>query len=148
MSGTTLYRNHHSDVGRLVGRIEALLASPAVAEDAAPLAVAVRDLFGIFSVHLSVEDSALYPRLLAHPDRRLRETAARFQAEMGGLKLRFDGYRTRWPGPIAVAKDPRAFVDETRAIVAVLKQRIAREDRELYDLFDRAEAAAAGRPAA
>lgn len=135
---TTLYRDHHATVGQLVGRIESLLATRSATPDVAALTTAVRDLFGIFTVHLSLEDSALYPRLLAHPTPALRATAARFQAEMGNLRARFDLYRTRWPGPLAVAKDPDAFVRETREVVTALKQRIAREDHELYDLIDRA----------
>lgn len=95
---TTLYRDHHANVGQLVGRIEAQLASRSVETDPAALIATVRELFGIFAVHLSLEDSALYPRLLAHPDATLRGTAARFQAEMGDLRARFDQYRTRWPG--------------------------------------------------
>lgn len=147
MSTTALYRSHHDGVGRLVQRIETLLAAPTVARDAAPLAAVVRELFGTFAVHLSVEDSALYPRLLSHADPTLKQTAARFQAEMGGLKAEFDAYKSRWPGPIAVARDPAAFVAETRQVVQALKRRIAREDRELYDLIDRLEAGGS-RPAA
>ncbi|KAA0587188.1 hypothetical protein J2848_006829 [Azospirillum lipoferum] len=95
---TALYRDHHANVGQLVGRIEALLASRSVETDPAALIATVRELFGIFAVHLSLEDSALYPRLLAHPDAALRGTAARFQAEMGNLRARFDQYRTRVSG--------------------------------------------------
>ena len=47
------------------------------------------------------------------------------------------------PGPVAVAKDPAAFVRGTREVVAALKHRIGREDRELYDLTDRAGLASA-----
>lgn len=47
------------------------------------------------------------------------------------------------PGPVAVAKDPAAFIRETREVVAALKHRIGREDRELYDLIDRAGLASA-----
>lgn len=140
---TALYRDHHTNVGQLVGRIEALLASRTVEAEPAALIAAVRELFGTFAVHLSLEDSALYPRLLAHPDAALRSTAARFQTEMGDLRGRFDQYRTRWPGPVAVAKDPAAFIRETREVVAALKHRIGREDRELYDLIDRAGLASA-----
>jgi len=64
---TALYRDHHAGVGQLVGRIEALLASRTVEADPAALIATVRELFGTFAVHLSLEDSALYPRLLAHP---------------------------------------------------------------------------------
>ncbi|MBK1839181.1 hemerythrin domain-containing protein [Azospirillum sp. YIM B02556] len=140
---TALYRDHHANVGQLAGRIEALLASRSVESDPAALIATVRELFGIFAVHLSLEDSALYPRLLTHPDAGVRATAARFQTEMGNLRARFDLYRTRWPGPVAVAKDPAAFVRETRDVVAALKHRIGREDRELYDLIDRAGMASA-----
>ncbi|MCW2248604.1 hypothetical protein M2352_004264 [Azospirillum fermentarium] len=134
---TTLYRDHHASVGKLVDRIETLLAAPSTAADPGPLAATVRDLFGIFTIHLALEDDALYPRLLAHPDPALRSTAARFQTEMGSLRTRFDQYRTRWPGPVAAAKDPAAFIHDTRQIVTALKQRIAREDRGLYDVIDR-----------
>jgi hypothetical protein len=48
----------------------------------------------------------------------------------------------KW-GPAQVAKDPAAFVRETREVVAALKHRIGREDRELYDLIDRAGLASA-----
>lgn len=135
---TTLYRHHHATVGQLVGRIDSLLAAPSPAANAAALATAVRDLFGVFTVHLSLEDSALYPRLLAHPTPALRATAARFQTEMGSLRARFDRYRASWPGPLAVSKDPETFVRETREVVTALKHRIAREDLELYDVIDRA----------
>ncbi|PWC36555.1 hypothetical protein TSO352_11810 [Azospirillum sp. TSO35-2] len=143
MISTTLYRDHHATVSRLVGRIESLLTSPTVASDTTALTATVRDLFGIFAVHLSLEDSALYPRLMSHPDAGLQRTAARFQTEMGDLRARFDRYRTRWPGPLAVAKDPDTFVRETREVVTALKQRIAREDHELYDVIDRVALAGA-----
>ncbi|MBP2301153.1 hemerythrin domain-containing protein [Azospirillum picis] len=133
---TAIYREHHANVSKLVDRIEVLLTAPATASDPGPLTTAVRDLFGIFAVHLSLEDKALYPRLMTHPDPALRGTAARFQAEMGNLRARFDQYRTRWPGPLAVARDPAAFVSETREVVTALKQRIAREDHGLYDIID------------
>ncbi len=135
---TTLYRHHHATVGQLVGRIDSLLAAPSPAANAAALATAVRDLFRLFTRQPVPEDSPPHPPPVAHPTPALRATAARFQAEMGSLRARFDRYRASWPGPLAVSKDPDTFVRETREVVTALKHRIAREDLELYDVIDRA----------
>lgn len=136
-SKTATFRQHHSDVRALVERIEGLLHLDAIRTDAAPVATVVRELFGKFGVHLSIEDATLYPRMIAHADQRLRQAAERFQREMGGLKARFDEYRSRWPGPLAIAKDPAGFMAETGQILDALKRRIASEDTGLYDIYDR-----------
>ncbi|MGE5545859.1 MAG: hemerythrin domain-containing protein [Solirubrobacterales bacterium] len=136
-SKTASFRQHHSEVRGLVGRIEGLLSPDAIKADAGPIATVVRELFGKFGVHLSIEDATLYPRMMAHADLRVRQAAERFQREMGGLKERFDTYRRRWPGPLAISQDPAGFVAETRDILAALKRRIGSEDAELYDLYDK-----------
>ena len=136
MGKTEAFRQHHREVGGLVARIRRELDAGRIASDAAPVATVLRELFGKFGVHLSIEDATLYPRLLKHADGRVRGTAERFQREMGDLKLRFDDYRRRWPGPIAIIGDVAGFVAETVAMLELLERRIAREDMELYDLYD------------
>lgn len=136
-SKTASFRQHHTDVRALVVRIESLLHLDAIRTDAGPIAVVVRELFGKFGVHLSIEDATLYPRMMAHSDQKIRQAAERFQREMGGLKARFDDYRNRWPGPLAISKDPAGFVAETGEILTALKRRIGSEDTDLYDLYDR-----------
>lgn len=130
------YREHHDQIRALVARIEARMDVAGIAADAAPVAAVVRELFGKFGMHLAIEDAALYPKLLGSDDPGLRGTARRFQGEMGGLKADFDAYRRRWRGPTAIARDPHAFVADTRAVLRALKLRIAREDAELYALYD------------
>lgn len=136
-SKTATFRHHHTEVRALVARIEGLLDTRAITADAGPIATVVRELFGKFGIHLSIEDATLYPRMMSHTDQRIRQTAERFQREMGGLKTRFDQYRNQWPGPHAISRDPALFVAETRDVLAALKRRIGCEDTELYDLFDR-----------
>ena len=137
-SKTENFRHHHTEVRALSARIHHLLDADTVTTDPGPIASVVRELFGKFGVHLAIEDSTLYPRMLAHDDPRLQQAAQRFQREMGGLKTKFDAYRQRWPGSIAISRNPKAFIAETREILTALDTRIAREDRELYDLYDRA----------
>ncbi len=133
---TSHYRDHHDQLRTLVRRIEAKLDVGTIAADAAPVAAVVRELFGKFGMHLALEDTALYPKLLGSAAPELRRAARRFQEEMGGLKADFDGYRRQWRGPTAIAADPKRFVAETRAVLDALKTRIAREDAELYAMYD------------
>lgn len=136
MRKTESYREHHHELRAIAARMETMLDPTAIHNDPPAIANVVRELFGKFSVHLAIEDNSLYPRTKAHADARLRETATRFEAEMGGLRLRFDAYRKAWPGPLAIARDPTAFVTETREVLDALKARVGREETQLYDLID------------
>lgn len=138
MRKTDGFRKHHDDLRAVVGRLEPLLDPSGIARDPAGVSKVVLDLFGKFSIHLAIEDSTLYPKCAAHTDAALRRTAAEFQAEMGGLKQQFDAYKKAWAGPLAIGRDPAAFVAETRKILNLLKARVAREETSLYDLFDKA----------
>lgn len=138
MRKTETYRQHHQELRAIAARIEVLLDASAIAADPNAVAGVVRELFGKFSVHLAIEDNSLYPRTKAHADARLREVAHRFEAEMGDLSQRFDAYRKSWPGPLAIARDPALFASETRAVLVALKERVGREETQLYDLIDAA----------
>lgn len=138
MRKTESFRKHHDDLRAIVLRLEPLLDAAAIARDPAAVSKVVLDLFGKFSIHLAIEDSTLYPKCAAHADAALRRTAAEFQAEMGGLKQRFDAYKKDWAGPLAIGRDPAGFVTATRDILGLLKARVAREESSLYDLFDKA----------
>jgi hypothetical protein len=138
MQKTQSYRKHHDDLRTIVARLESLLDPAAITADTTPVVQAVRELFGKFSVHLAIEDNTLYPSCLAHADMRVRDTARRFQAEMGDLAAWFDSYKRTWPGPMAIGKDPQSFVAESREMLSRLKARVAREESEFYDLIDKA----------
>ena len=138
----TKFYEHHGEVRTLAARIESQLDAGRIAAAPADIAGDVVKLFGKFSVHLTIEDQALYPRLAQNPNAEVRRMANAFQSEMGGLKGRFDAYRTAWPGPVAIAKDPARFIQETRTVLALLKTRIDREDKQLYPLAELSNAAA------
>jgi hypothetical protein len=138
MSKTDTYRKHHDDLRAIVARLETHLDAAAIADNPANVATVVRELFGKFSVHLAIEDNTLYPSCLSHPDMRVRDTARRFQAEMGDLGQGFDSYKKAWPGPLAIARDPVGFVAASRDMLTRLKARVAREEAEFYTLIDQA----------
>lgn len=138
MRKTETYRQHHQELRAIATRIDALLDVDSIATDPNGIAAVVRELFGKFSVHLAIEDNSLYPRAKALTDTRLHEVASRFETEMGGLRDSFDAYRKSWPGPLAIARDPAGFAAETRAVLTALRERVGREESQLYDLIDAA----------
>jgi hypothetical protein len=103
-------------------------------------AVAVRKLMARFSgqlgVHATMENDALYPRLLAHDDDAVRARARAFLDEFGGIYAEYGVYAQRWLSADAIAARPADFVKETRDMFRLLARRMVRENIELYPLVD------------
>jgi hemerythrin-like domain-containing protein len=131
------FKQDHSYISEVIRRVEGALAGAGTEKGLEALIAAVRDLFGRLTVHLALEDQVLYPKLKSSSEPTVRDMAKRFEQQMGGIKSSFDEYGKRWPGKLAVGKDPTAFVAETRQTITALKERIRREDSELYPAAER-----------
>jgi hemerythrin-like domain-containing protein len=77
--------------------------------------------------HLSGEDAALYPKLAASSNCGLAGAADSFQSELATLKADWMAYLEEWCGD-AIASDWTNFAQETLAMMARLRARIAREN--------------------
>jgi hypothetical protein len=86
------------------------------------------------AVHLAHEDRHVYPELKAHANPRIAKLAGLYEREMGDLDQRFRGYLAGWAPDRIVAEWP-TYVRETRVILSLLAQRVAREEQELYPLL-------------
>jgi hypothetical protein len=135
MAYTDNFRRQHQDLLALAGEIAGKLkAQPA---DARGLRNLLSALAGKLTVHLAMEDKALYPRLVQENVDNSRALADAFQQEMGGLAGTFADYNQKWQLD-AIAADPAGFASETHKVFAAVGRRIARENSELYPLADRA----------
>ena len=94
----------------------------------------------VLMVHLAKEDKLLYPKLLAFPE--TRALARRFAEEMGGLAEAYLAYYAAWPIE-RVEADWAGFGAATRGVMKALRQRILREERDLYPRIAQATSAAA-----
>lgn len=83
----------------------------------------------VLMVHLAKEDKVLYPRLLALPE--TRTVALRFAQEMGNVAELYQDYAATWPIE-RVEADWAGFGVATRKMMAALRRRILREERDLY----------------
>lgn len=136
MRKTENYREHHRDIRLIISDIKHSLSSDNIDNDPENIALHTRKLFGKFGTHLAIEDKAFYPKAINHPNTKLSKLARQFQDEMGGLGEAFHTYKQKWPGPIAISKNPNGFVKETQEIIFLLEKRLEREEGELYELYD------------
>ena len=128
---TRIYRDQHN---RLRSHVTKMVGASSDSEHKTLLA----QLAGSLKMHLKGEDDSLYPHLLAHQDPAVRDKAAQLQRSMGDLAASFDAFYAHWIKPGAIAADVPAYVTELKAVIDALATRMDLEDRELYDLADRA----------
>lgn len=133
MVRTARFRRQHDEIMTIVQNISSLLTDD-LKEDARKVPPLLSTLAGKLTVHLAMEDNALYPSLLK--DDKLRPLAERFMAEMGGISATFKEYVRKWPDAGAIEGQTADFIQETQRVFAILKERIIREDQELYPLVD------------
>ena len=138
MSATQNFRRQHEELSELAADIERQRTPEALRADAAGVRKRLARFAGKLHVHPSMENDALYPRLVGHEDERLRALARSFQDELGGIYGSFFTYVQRWPSAEAVQAEPVEFIRQTREVFKLLARRMVRENEELYPAVDRA----------
>jgi hypothetical protein len=137
MGHTDTFRRQHQEILGVVKELQPSLAVEALRRDAAPVASGLQRLATMLKAHLALEDSTLYPKLMAHADPAIAGTARRYQQEMGDLQTAFSNYVERWSTASSIQQEPEQFVSHTQQVVAALLARVEREDGELYPMADR-----------
>ncbi len=116
--------------------IEKLLSPRILQEEAVDVRSMLAMLIGKLNVHLAMEDEVLYPRLLNHKEESIRDKALKLQEEVGHIKQSFQSFGVRWPGYDPIKSAPGEFRNDVRNLLTQLRQRIAREDSELFPLVE------------
>jgi iron-sulfur cluster repair protein YtfE (RIC family) len=131
---TSKFREQHAEILVIAKKVDAAMAK--LPDAAAQVRTELTALAAKVNVHLAMEDEALYPRLLAHTDPKVRNLAKKFTDEMSGIKAAFHKYIATWTEQ-AIRGDAKSFVAASKSLFAALAQRIQRENTELYPLLDK-----------
>ncbi|HKU38461.1 MAG TPA: hemerythrin domain-containing protein [Polyangiales bacterium] len=131
-----VFRDAHREILQVIATMSTQLDPSKLARDASEARATLNMLAGKLTVHLAMEDKALYPRLAGHTSPDVRKLAGRFADEMGGILFAFKEYLAHWPTPESVQADGARFKLETEQIFAALRARIAKEDNELFPKLD------------
>ncbi|HEU4851244.1 MAG TPA: hemerythrin domain-containing protein [Telluria sp.] len=140
MARTDTFRKHHDEILGIAREINGQLGSTIDDNTAEAIRKLMARLNGLVTLHLAMEDKALYPALLAHSDASVKDTARRFSDEMGSVAEAFVGYMKSWSTSAQIKANPVGFTTESKAIFNALSKRIHRENVELYVLLDAVEA--------
>lgn len=137
-SATENFRRQHEELMALGFEINHHLdPRTLVTEDAASHVRRIVARFaGKLLVHAEMENKALYPRLLHHPDDAVRAKAQALYDEVKTIYASFHEYAKRWPTPASILASPPEFARETRGVLKLLGLRMLRENDELYPLAD------------
>jgi serine/threonine protein kinase len=138
-SSTNRFRRQHEELQALGFQIAEKLARATLANEAGIVRRLVAQFAGKLAVHASMENEALYPRLLQHSDPNVRERARSLFDDVGTIYATFGQYAKKWPTTASIEADPRAFARETREVLRVLAFRMMRENDELYPLVESVE---------
>lgn len=137
MARTDMFQQQHSEMAEIVTAISGRLDTATLANEAREVVSLLAQLGGKLKMHLAAEDKSLYPAMFSSSNSEASQAAKKFMDEMGGLKGAFDQYSSKWRSYVAVQNDPAGFATETKSIFAALKDRVQREDKELYPLADK-----------
>jgi hypothetical protein len=137
MESMILLRLEHKRITSMAADLAAMASQPVPPE---PLRLfAFRREFGrILGAHLAREDWVIYPPLLTHARREVRELARRLADEALAFTQAFREYCRYWT-TVSIAADWAGFSKATLDILARLQHRVEVEDRDLYPLVDEAD---------
>jgi iron-sulfur cluster repair protein YtfE (RIC family) len=119
----------HAELGAMLGDLlrHAARRPPPIAD----IAQVRWRMSRLLLAHLAKEDRLLHPLLQRSGDPAAVRLSQQFEAEMGGLSDAFKAYMQDWDAG-RIEADPAAFEAASRALAAVLADRIRREETQLY----------------
>ncbi|MDF2538684.1 MAG: hypothetical protein K0S76_1705 [Herbinix sp.] len=101
----------------------------------AETAVHISKLAGQLRIHLLEEDRFLYPNLIDGSDKDIQVLANQYQKEMGDLAQRYIVFKNQYNLVSKINDRKESFLSDAKIILEVLKNRIMKEDNELYALI-------------
>jgi hemerythrin-like domain-containing protein len=136
MAITDIYRKHHDELLSLANDLNLKLNERDVKEKTSEILDLLSKFAAKLNMHLTMEDKALYPKLVTSKDPKTSQTAREFLIEMGGIKIVVEKYIHNWSLSKNIIASPEIFIKESKLILNALHTRIDKENNILYPLAD------------
>jgi hypothetical protein len=135
------FQQQHKTLFGLGAQIAQAMNDTASDESVMHLRRLVARFKGALLVHQRMENEALYPRLLDHPDPAIAEQARVLYEDLRGIYDLFAELEQRFGTGAAISAALPDYVSSLRRMLKRLFVRMQREDAELYSLASRANVA-------
>jgi iron-sulfur cluster repair protein YtfE (RIC family) len=126
-------KNEHAMLFDMALHLEEL-ATGDCPDDFTPIFIELGRFHQLLYIHLLREDAVLYPRYRQSADTGVAATVIRFEDELGHLNTLVEDFEKRWMGT-NLCRDWEGFRTDIAQLFDVLRERIARENEELYPLL-------------
>ncbi|WP_101697956.1 hemerythrin domain-containing protein [Clostridium minihomine] len=136
MGNLTNLKKQHTEVLELIKNIEKLSYPNMKEEAASEIAYCINTLSGKLKMHLLSEDKFLYPHLLNHQNKAIKDTAHRFNTEMSGLSEQLKDFVSQYNTPAKILQNKNEFMAKSPEVFRLIRERIKKEDHDLYPLLD------------
>lgn len=130
------YLEQHTTIATQISIIKKLVQSNDLEKNAGEIALHINALAGKITIHLSMEDKYLYPRLIESKNLEVQKLAERYQKEMGSLAENFVRYKDKYNTGLKILGNRNELVSDTDFIFNAIEKRVEREEKELYKLID------------
>jgi hemerythrin-like domain-containing protein len=124
----------HSVVMEEVSFIEGEISKGPARINVAETALHISKMAGLLKIHLLEEDRFLYPNLLNSSDAELQALTKEYISEIGNIADRYTNFKTNYNVTSKINKDVDKFLEDAKVMMKEIKNRISKEDRELYFL--------------
>ncbi|MCT4507164.1 MAG: hypothetical protein N4A48_00105 [Tepidibacter sp.] len=94
-------------------------------------------LAGKLKIHLDTEDKFLYPKLVKHDSKVVKDKANKYIDKMGDICKLFIDYKNRFNTKNKIINNLDGFIKESNYIFYMIQKRIHKEDIDLYALLEK-----------
>lgn len=129
------FKNQHVEILDSIFTLRKLVHG-GISENATAIARGIVSMSGVIKLHLSVEDSFLYPALEASGNRSLTNMSQRYRAEMDGIASEYLKFAASWNTAKHIVEKPEAFRSEANHVLKILHDRIKKENTEFYPAIE------------
>ena len=134
MSHINKLSEQHVEIMAIADDIVNALGSTATLEGATAGLGLIGKLEQLLEVHLLIEDDLIYPSLRKSKNTSVRQAASLFEIELGGIRKAFGNYLAEWSVAEKIVAEHARFTTDSNALLQALRNRISREDEELFPL--------------
>lgn len=139
MSDKDTFQRQHAALLKMGTEIVLAMQAPVSEDSVRRVRMLTARFKGALLVHQRMENEALYPRLLDHPDPTISRTAQALYIDLGDLYDGFLDFERRFAAPEVGELAPQDYYKAIGRLLKRLMLRMQREDNELYALVARAD---------
>jgi len=125
----------HTRIKEEVNLLESEIKKGIADMNTSEVALHINYLAGQLKVHLLEEDEFLYPNLLRSADEEIKKMAREYLMEMGDLISKYTEFKSNYNIGNKINNNKEKFLIDVQIILKALKDRITKEDNELYHLI-------------